>query len=73
MTDTEKYLVVWFEDEDIFTLTDSSNHIVKRSLYELKTNIYGVLSSQEDIAAATPENRYAISTELAREVFGWDV
>lgn len=73
MTDTEKYLVVWFEDEDVYTLTDSRNNIVKRSLYELKTNIYGVLSSPEDIAAATPKNRYAISTELAREAFGWDV
>lgn len=62
MTDT--YLVVWFEDQSVFTLVDSRREAVSLSFNEAREDIAEFIDTREQALvarnASNPHYRYAI-------------
>lgn len=74
MSEPEKFVVIWFdENNDVYTVTDGDDNIIEREYDALKSDVHGVLSTEEEIEDATADVRYAVPVDLAREVFGWDL
>lgn len=70
-----KYIIIWFEGTDNYTLVDHSGHfkLLTRTEVARTPELYGILMTQEEVDDAQEDVKYAISTELFSEVFGVDV
>lgn len=69
---TTEYAVIWFEGEETYTLVNSSNQTVILSRAEAYQDTAGVINTEDDLENAEDDLRYAISTDLLEDLFGWD-
>ena len=70
----EQFVVVTITDEqDVFVVTRTDGSVVVREYDAVKNDVYGVLSTEDEIDSAQDNVRYAVPVELAREYFGWDL
>lgn len=68
-----QYAILWFEGDTPFTLVDDSDKTVLLSEAEAKAETAAVLHTENDVEEAESGVRYAVSTHLLDELFGWVV
>lgn len=72
-TKTRAYALIWFEGENYYTLVDQFNKTVLISEAEAYYDTTGILKTEDDVENAADDVRYAISTDLLEDLFGWTV
>lgn len=69
----KRYAIIWFEDNDNFTLFNRKGLVVLTKEQVLSSDdIAGILESEADVDDAQDDLRYAISLELLDELYGYD-
>lgn len=66
-----KYALIWFEGDSPYTLVDKQGKTVLLTKEAALNQSSGLLHSQDDVDAAEDDLRYAITTELLDELYGW--
>lgn len=67
----EKYALVWFEGDDPFTLVDHKGTTVLLDKEDALRQSSGILLTQDDVDNAEDDLRYAITTDLLEDLYGW--
>lgn len=66
-----KYALIWFEGDNPYTLVDKQGKTVLLTKDAALNQSSGLLHSQDDVDAAEDDLRYAITTDLLDELYGW--
>lgn len=70
---SNEYAIIWFEGDIAYTLVDARNQTVIQSRDAVARDTAGIIDTEEQLEAAEDDLRYAISTELLSNFFGWEV
>lgn len=69
----ELFAIVWFEDDDVFTLVDDDDKTVLLTYSEALDESSSVLANEKEVDEAEKGIRYALPVELLDTLFGWTV
>lgn len=73
MTDTNpKYAIIWFEGEAPYTMVDKKGKTVVLTKDAALEQASGLLHTQDDVDEAEDDLKYAITTTLLEDLFGWN-
>lgn len=68
-----KYAIIWFEGDSPYTMVDKKGKTVILGKEAALQQASGLLHTQDDVDAAEDDLKYAITTTLLEDLFGWDV
>lgn len=68
-----KYAIIWFEGDSPYTMVDKKGKTVTLSKEAALEQSSGLLHTQDDVDEAEDDLKYAITTTLLEDLFGWDV
>lgn len=67
-----KYAIIWFEGDSPYTMVDKKGKTVLLSKEAAMQQASGLLHTQDDVDEAEDDLKYAITTTLLEDLFGWD-
>lgn len=68
---TKRYAIIWFEGESTFRLVDKNSRTITLSYAEAAQDSAGLIETEEALERAEDDLRYAISTDLLEDLYGW--
>lgn len=69
----KRYAIIWFEGDNTFRLVDRQSKTITLSYEEASQDSAGIIDTEESLERAEDDLRYAISTELLEDLYGWSV
>lgn len=68
---TTRYAIIWFEGESTFRLVDNQSRTITLSYDEAMQDSAGIIDTEDALERAEDDLRYAISTDLLEDLYGW--
>ena len=68
---TKRYAIIWFEGESTYRLVDKHSRTITLSYDEAAQDAAGIIDTEDALERAEDDLRYAISTELLEDLYGW--